>query len=950
MTEREKLIDLVKEAKAEVNQNRKYYTDGWICEIERVIKTAEAAIDGKSVPFIRSRRFFEPREDDDILHATSFYSRCPSYDMQFYGLKPALGCLKKNRADKRVEELEKACERYRKMVSGMSTNGEIGSYDLSAVNDVKDALKKLDSTIGDERVFALVDVCNAMRRCIGTWVLRSDAEPDANLFLTAKEKASLLKNLKSNSTIRAYYEKVREYSATYTLEDTEKIKKFMEWETDYNSMNKDFYIWSKTDKTIMFHTPKNSAYAEFNLILPKEENEQEGLGHIWVDNIVVSSGLKDWDIKNNGFENGGENWTSVQISGKSELKVEDKYPYCGKEKKSFYICNPTPADEGGISYGEFLEIEADKDCTAVFDAKVDGKFKKGLRVEIRFFDKNKKEISVFTHYFNRKSVPAGIPFGLTMQTDAIMYYITGEKEYALKAKNQFMYVLNDFIQGQETWFAYDTRPDGSDAYGAVQGGRVLASLASTYTFIKDEKLFTPEEWEKIKEQLVYMVSYLYDGRPRAELDSEQVRKEASNWQTDMACGVGFLIMAMPKTPESRIWLDSINYFLKSQLLGNISGDGSWPESMRYHIAATERFAIYARVLKHCTGEDWFKETPLTDMIYFPVAMQTPPYEFMDGKISTPTIGDHIMQAGKEFEMLGLYYSDVYEADKEKGTEVYMTWKNAGKPMGQFGHEKVAMTVFLCGAKEIPEREIKLTSTGDYPEAGIYIMRGDDGAYCAISAPNKYIGHGHYDAGSIIIYKYNVPVVIDPGIESYFDATKDWYVSSSAHSLVQFERSGGKKLNPNPFDIHLEKTEFSAIHGWNDTAKTVKPLDFYSDEYTDHFSVKIDDAEGRGYIIRTVTFLKKTGAWLVEDKAVKYTGNLRWSLVTAMKTIEVNENSVKGKGYFDVDMDVIFLDNVDNITIETGRTTLQFPSEGVPEAKIIRATSKNGFKVLIYPHK
>lgn len=954
MTEREKLSAMIDEAEREIEKNRSLYTDGWLYEMERVIGVSKDALDGKGVPFVRSRAFFEPREEEECRHALKYYARYPSYDMQFYGIEPALKCFRKNRADKRIDELEAAAERYREIIKNADTSGGIGSYDKESTENVKRALERLDKSGSDDRLSMLIDVCNAMRRCTATRIIRSDLEPNSNIFLTEDERTKLLSSLESNPIMKKYYNKIKKYSSIYTLEDTEQIQAFIDNTIDYDLLNGKFYIWSKTDKTITFHTPENTAYAELNLILPHEENEQEGLGHIWIDNVRVSASSGDWNIQNGGFEESCElcpcKWTPIVRSGDPKIITEREYPFCGNERSSLYICNRSAQDEGGIKYSEFIKTEGDIDCTVVFDAKVDGKFKKGLLVEIKFFDADKNYISEYTHYFNRKSVPAGVPFGLTMQTDAILYYITNDITYAKKAKNQFMYVLNDFIQGQESWFAYDLRPDGSDAYGAVQGGRVLCALMGAYTFIKDAGVFSDKDWKTVKEQLKYMVSYLYDGRPRAELDSTQVRKDASNWQTDMSCGTGFLIMTMPKTEESAIWLDSINYFLKSQLLANISADGTWPESMRYHLAAAEHFAIYARVLKHCTGEDWFKDTPLTDMMYYPVAVQTPPYEFMDGKISTPTIGDHIMLPGTDLAILGLYYSDVYEADSEKGTDVYMTWKNAGKPMMKFSHEGVAMTALLGGLTDIEERELNLKSTDKYSGAGIYVMRDNKGSYCAISAPSRHIGHGHFDSGSLIIYKHNIPVVIDPGIESYFDPTKDWYVSSSAHSVVQFARNGGKKPAPDPFDICLEKTDYSALHGWNDTARTVEPLDFSAGDTADRFSVRIPDIEGRGAIVRTVTFIKDTGAWLIEDIAEKYTGQLRWSLVTAMKNLEIHGNIVSGKGYYDVDMEVIFLTTVEDISIEEGITTSQFPCEGAPKAQIIRAVSRNGFKALVYPHR
>ncbi|AET57266.1 hypothetical protein ACWHAM_12335 [Paenibacillus terrae] len=50
----------------------------------------------------------------------------------------------------------------------------------------------------------------------------------------------------------------------------------------------------------------------------------------------------------------------------------------------------------------------------------------------------------------------------------------------------------------------------------------------------------------------------------------------------------------------------------------VNPDGSWPESIRYHHAALERFAGYAKVLENVTGENWFESTTLLHMFRYSV--------------------------------------------------------------------------------------------------------------------------------------------------------------------------------------------------------------------------------------------------------------------------------------------------------------------------------------------
>src|SRR5690625_6280579 len=80
-----------------------------------------------------------------------------------------------------------------------------------------------------------------------------------------------------------------------------------------------------------------------------------------------------------------------------------------------------------------------------------------------------------------------------MQHDAILYAFSKDTTYAKKVKKQILFKLIEFCQGAEHWLVHNARPDGSDSYGAVQGGRVLSSIASSYSLIKEARAFTNEE-------------------------------------------------------------------------------------------------------------------------------------------------------------------------------------------------------------------------------------------------------------------------------------------------------------------------------------------------------------------------------------------------------------------------------------------------------------------------
>lgn len=958
---------LVDETEQLIENQGDFFTEGNKIAILDLLNHAKAVLNGAyKVPFIRNREFYKPREAEDVLFATERYTMTCSYFMKKYGLKPALAWFKsqhvmneekKSICEKKTFVIEKA----RALLLNIKDDGTVGSYGKKEVQALKKSHSCFEGLEGVDLGKAIVSVWDLIRKVRYSRILLSDMESESTMYFSEKSFEDFKKRVLKCNLLKAEYEKIKEIADKNTLEDIERSKCFMQMDIDYGEVNRYFYVWSKTDKIIHFVSPENAAFANLKFVLPSCENEEDGLGHVWIDDVKVfpTKGV-DWNIKNSGFETGLEQpeyWKPVVLKGDPIFKWEDKKPFCGLENRSIYIENPTKDDKGAWEYGEDIPIDGGVNNTITFLAKLDGKLKEGLEIVITFKDKDGRGIEEFVNHFNRKSCLATGDYNLTIQADAIVYAFTGDITYARKVRQQMLFILNDFCQGIEHWLVTNSRPQGNDAYGAVQGGRILCSIMSAYTFVKDSEAFSKEDMDSIIPQLEYFVRYLMDLRDRTELGEYDVQMDSSNWQTDMAAGTGMLMMAIPEFPNARQWLENANMFLRNQLRFKVNKDGSWPESLRYHFAALSRFLVYAKVLINCIGENWFSDGPLLNMFRYAVMVQTPPYDFFDNKIATVNFGDHVLDGGGSFYLAGIYCNDIAALDEELSTQMYETWVKSGRQVSRYWGESIAIENLFSSGESFSYNEgsqLNLKSCGEFRDSGIYLFRKDFGKaseslFAIMASPHK-IGHGHYDEGSFIIFKDCKPIVVELGIEGYFDSTKDWYISSSSHSVVQFSRKEGKAA-PQPFTINLETSDYSAQAGWVDTPRACEVLDYSSAEELDSISVKIINSEGEGYHIRKVDFHRNAEVYVIYDKIFEFDRKVRFSLNVAATKSEIKENCVLSKGHFGVDLETVFLGKTPEISIEWGRTKPMFPTvEGENVVNIIRAeiSGKDGFLTVLYP--
>ncbi|MGG4484047.1 heparinase II/III domain-containing protein [Paenibacillus illinoisensis] len=996
-----RLQELIIRAQHLLETRGSFVTDGAQLALKDVLNQACMALNGNGeVPFLRNREFLVPREEESIRFATKRYTMVPPFNEEGkvyaeYGLEPAIEWFE--RQDMLHEGVSAiptkakfALKKAHELLGDATLGDSAGNYGHDEANRLKQAMHLLAVDLreygpeggGEATARKVVDVFNRMREFRHSRRLLTDLDPGACLYLTAEGMNQLRADVLNDPQIKEWYAEIERWTELYSLDQLETaVGGFMKERADYEELNRYFYVWSHTDKIVNFTVPSRAVQATLSFILPAEENEQHGLGHIWVDdvNILTASG-GSLDILNGGFDDGEDrpdHWFPHARRGKPNFKWESEYPYSGGgnvkdvrpsnpseyafgeqgRKRSIYICNPTSEDEGAWVYDGTFAVKEGTKCTLTFSAKLDGKLQKGIRAMISFMDGKGQHVDEFVYYFNRKSSLPGGRLQLAMQCDAIRYGITGDKLYAMKAKLAMLYILNDFCQGAEHWLVTNLRPEGSDGYGAVQGGRLLSVLAVSYSLIRQADVFDVHEKGQFYELIEYMLRYMLDLRDRTEWSAEEAQRGCSNWQTDMCVGTGFLMMALSDFPNRHVWLNNASAVLRAQLTLNVNADGSWPESIRYHHAALERFAGYAMALKNVMGEDWFSTMPLVRMFGYGVDMQTPGYAYFDGRISTPPFGDHALGGGEEFGYYAVFHANVAATDQRLADRIYHTWTAAGRPVKKLHGEGVAFENLLTQVQRyIPTEALRLESSAAYPDAGIYIFRKEFNcskqSYFAIMSSLRPIAHGHLDQGSFILYKNSVPLVMDSGIEGYFDSSTQWHLSSYSHACLQF----ATRQNSIPIDsgnkINLSAGTFSLEKGWVDVPKCSRVLDVHLGGDVESITIEIANPEGAGRHIRHVAYVRKPDVYIIRDDISDFEGKVLFNLPVAATESWKNGNRIFSRGAFGVDLETTFLSCVESIELEQGRTTRFYPREndGASMMDYVRAVAdaSEGFLTVLYP--
>jgi hypothetical protein len=256
----------------------------------------------------------------------------------------------------------------------------------------------------------------------------------------------------------------------------------------------------------------------------------------------------------------------------------------------------------------------------------------------------------------------------------------------------------------------------------------------------------------------------------------------------------------------------------------------------------------------------------------------------------------------------------------------------------------------------PNQPLLLESCKNFVDSGIYIFRKNFGeekqSYFAIMTSPKPIGHGHLDQGSFIIYKNSIPIVMDSGIEGYFDSSTSWHISSYSHACLQFQTKQKSFKQSGDGTINLSAGSYSLERGWVDVPKTSRVLDCQIGREIETISIEIMNPEGTGRHIRQVWYVREPDLYIIRDTIEDFEGEVLFNLPVAAKYSNIIGNRVESRGIYDVDLETVFVSKVKEIQLDKGRSTAFFGSaaENVCMMEYIRATAdaKDGFLTIIYP--
>ncbi|MCR2806309.1 immunoglobulin-like domain-containing protein [Paenibacillus soyae] len=849
-------------------------------------------------------------------------------------------------------KLQEKFDRIVGLANELAGNAVVGDegwqYPQAVVDAVKAsvaAAKQANSEGDPERTAAaLVQVYDAMKAMRDAQVLRSEAEPGSSLYWTENGLQELRDKIEQNPDLKTKYEEAKQIADEQSLEDILAQRSFLQSEIDYDAANDRYKLWSSSEP-LNFTPPAGTASIRLQFTLDAADNEAGGLGHAWVDNVKISpADAADLNIRNADFEEGElapEHWTPTAVKGNPIMKWENRANYSSTGNRSLYIENPTSSDQGAWTSQQAIAVAPGLSHTLTFAAKIDGKLKSGVKAIITYKDANGSTLGSAELVTNRKSTIAP-PSNLAVQANALTYAITGDIDYARKTKELVDLRLNDFLQGAEHWLVKDSRPDNIDAYGKVQGGRVASIVASALTFIKDAEVYSDEEYRNLIRKLNYFMLFLNDGRDRNELDDYSVQLGASNWESDAVLGASMLAMVYPELDNAKQYIANANKLIKAQLQYAVGDEGEWPESVRYHFAVLQRFAAYAKSLRNQTGEDWFALPKLVKMFQYNMEVQTPAYAFTGGSINSPVFGDDTMTAGNEFSLLGIYYDEVARTNETLASHMYQTWVKAGSRLPANGVETILLESFFAPLDDGPAHSpLALQSTDRYKGVGLVMFRDHFGTpkdtFMSIMANAAPLGHGHYDQGSFTLYADSTPLVLDPGIESYFAGTKSWYVGSASHATVQFRKTDNWS--------YLNTPAVSTNHA------------FTTNEHLDTMSLRIADsnANSAGSQTRTIAYVKDgLEAFLIWDRIQgSPSAETIWNLPVASAALsDIDGNKITSTGHFGMDLETTILQPANpSITQEWGRATNMVPAvDGETKLEYIRVTNdpNQNYLTVLYP--
>ena len=251
----------------------------------------------------------------------------------------------------------------------------------------------------------------------------------------------------------------------------------------------------------------------------------------------------------------------------------------------------------------------------------------------------------------------------------------------------------------------------------------------------------------------------------------------------------------------------------------------------------------------------------------------------------------------------------------------------------------------------------------------------------MSSPKK-IGHGHKDQGAFIYYYHCIPVIMDSGIEGYFEASTPWHICSYSHAVMQFEAPPHGPIEKTAGFINLSAGTYSLERGWNDGPDCSKVTQLclrdktaekqmkeqmkeqteekieeqtrdQSDDNCESISMEIKNSKGDGIQHRTITIDHLAETVMVQDTVTDFSGKVLFNLPILAKSAVQNGNEILADGYYGVKIKITIHSKAESVVIEPGRATPMAPDANDHTDLLylrIKAKAEDGIAITIAPHE
>lgn len=427
----------------------------------------------------------------------------------------------------------------------------------------------------------------------------------------------------------------------------------------------------------------------------------------------------------------------------------------------------------------------------------------GVQVEVSFTNEQHQPVAspMRSPLFQRSTCTNWAYLLEAAGADANRYMMEDDPRHARSSADKLLYMLDDMLQGMEIFRATGWHDD--DVYGAVHIGRGLAVISIIYGQIMGADVL--EEGEKLRIQgylgsiATMMMDTQYYRYDLTEFPDEKGGMR-SNWNADRATGLGVYALMFPQEKDSETYLEHARKVVDWQLEHVVDARGAWPENIRYHGAVLHRYFLFFVLLKRLRGIDYFGNERVQDMyrfligsaITFDRSVKVGADEHPSPRIVTPSVGD--ANVHEQWWRLMAYAAPQYsEVNPSLAGEMMWAWQHGGRVVRDNGAFPYPLAALLYPQPELQAQAPTLGSDY-YPDMGYVIFRDQtdepDKSHYLLYEASPLTYHAHNDEGHFSIWAESVPLTLDSGTGGYYNGDRHWYLSSSAHNVVQFTDANG----------------------------------------------------------------------------------------------------------------------------------------------------------------